>query len=109
MSKAPRVTDYSPDIGYFAYHMYADLNFPELAGFKESETYPQKRNAVEDDYIEGHVRIILWKVIERLIASDTFSQLHLASPFRVGYEFHDGDLLVLRILNWPTRENILPL
>lgn len=100
ISKSPRVTDYSPDVSCFAYHMYADLRFPELTELKESEAYAQKRNEVEDDYIEGNVRLILWKVIERLIVSNTFSQLHLSSPFRVGYQFHEEDLLVLRILNW---------
>lgn len=101
LSKSPRITDYSPDVGYFAYHIYAEFHFPELVEFRENESYPQKRNDAEDDYLEGHVRIILWRVIERLIMNDAFAQLRMSSPFRVGYQFHDEDLLVLRILKWP--------
>ena len=51
--------------------------------------------------MEGNLRIVLWKAIERLIASDAFAPLCLASPFRVGYQLHERELVVLRILNWP--------
>lgn len=104
LSRVPPITDYSPDVGYFAYYMYAEIRFPELVEFKESEAYPQRSNEVEDDYLEGHVRVVLWKIIERLIASAIFSQLRLSSLFRVGYQFHEEDLLVLRILNWPAAQ-----
>lgn len=99
--KFPQITDYSPDIGYFAYHIYAEIDFPELAAFKESDMYPQPENEVDDDYIEGNIHIVLWKVIERLMAGKVFSQLRLSSPFRVGYQLHEKELLTLRILNWP--------
>lgn len=56
-----------------------------------------------DDYAEGNTRIVLWRVIERLIESNAFGQLPLASPFRLGYQMHDDALTVLRILNWPQR------
>ncbi len=98
----PRLTDYSPDVSYFAYHMYAQLNFQELVDLSESDNYPQPHNNIEDDYIEGNTRIILWKVVERLIASNIFDQLHLSTPFHVGYALHEDDqTTVLRILNWP--------
>jgi hypothetical protein len=100
-SKNTHVSDRSPGVDCFAYHIYAELRFPELPAFKESENYPPGGLPVEDDYIEGHVRIVLWRIIERLIADGAFMQLHLASPFHIGYQFHDEDLLVLRILNWP--------
>jgi hypothetical protein len=32
-------------------------------------------------------------VIERLIANEAFNQLSLASPFRVGYQYHDEALV----------------
>lgn len=99
-SSDPRVTDYSPDVGYFAHHMYQEVSFQEMEDLGRSDDYPQ-REEHEDDYLEGNTRIVLWKVIERLIADHAFDQLHLTSPFRVGYQLHDQELVVLRILNWP--------
>jgi hypothetical protein len=100
--QVPRLTDYSPDVSYFAYHMCTQLNFEELVELSESGNSPQPHNSIEDDYIEGSTRIILWKVVERLIDSKTFDQLHLSTPFHVGYALHeDGQTTVLRILNWP--------
>jgi hypothetical protein len=99
-STHPVVTEYSPDVGLFAHPIYASIQVSELDELSASGVYP-KGTPTNDDYIEGNARIVLWKVIERLIASDAFSPLTLASPFRVGYQFHDEVLCVLRILNWP--------
>jgi len=99
-STYPAVTEYSPDVGLFAHHMYDPIKVDELDELSASGAYP-KGLETDDDYIEGNARIVLWKVIERLIASDAFSALALASPFRVGYQYHDDELIVLRILNWP--------
>lgn len=60
----------------------------------------------EEGYLEGSTRLVFWKVLERLIDSGLFSHLHLSSPFRVGYQFHDQELIVLRILNWPKAEDM---
>jgi hypothetical protein len=68
----------------------------------ESDNYPQRQNNIEDDYIDGNVQIVLRKVIERLIAGEGFASLHLSSPFHADYQFHEKELVVLRILNWPT-------
>ncbi len=96
------VSDSSPDVSEFAYHIYAELVWKELEELSLSEDYPQKNHAWEDTYIHGNVRIVLWKVIERLMTSEAFAPLRLASPFRVGYQFHDdGHFIVLRLLNWP--------
>lgn len=57
------------------------------------------------DYLMGHARLIFWRVFERLIAENAFAPLKLASPFRLGYNFHDESLVVVRILNWPSTEN----
>ena len=99
-STHPVVTEYSPDTGLFAHPIYAHIQVSELDELSASGVYP-RGGETEDDYIEGNARIVLWKVIERLIASDAFSPLTLASPFRVGYQVHDEALVVLRILNWP--------
>lgn len=95
-------SDSSPDVGYFAYHIYAEIRFAELEELSMSGNYPQTNHKSEDNYIDGNVRIVLWKVVERLIADEAFAPLRLASPFRVGYQFHDdGQFIVLRLLNWP--------
>jgi hypothetical protein len=101
-STDPLVLDYSPDIGHFAYADFRALFFPEWEEVSDSEHYPRgEREPDPDDYMEGNLRIVLWKAIERLIASDAFAPLCLASPFRVGYQLHERELVVLRILNWP--------
>ncbi|MEO6891656.1 MAG: hypothetical protein ABI456_18870 [Ktedonobacteraceae bacterium] len=97
------IRESSPDLGEFAYYPpYAEFRYKELEELCLSGDYPQKEHAVDDDYIAGNVRITLWKVVERLITSKVFAPLRLASPFRVGYRFHDdGHFIVLRLLNWP--------
>lgn len=99
-STHPVVIEYSPDVGLFAYPMYAQIKVYELDELSASGVYPTGL-PTDDDYIEGNARIVLWKVIEQLITSDAFAPLALASPFRVGYQYHDEALTVLRILNWP--------
>lgn len=99
-STAELVTDYNSEVEYFAHHLYADLHVKELNKLSAGGEYP-KGGETENNYIEGNIRIVLWKVTERLIAHEAFNRLTLASPFRVGYEFYDEPLVVLRILNWP--------
>lgn len=53
---------------------------------------------------EGRVILSLWRVTERLVKSRAFGKLRLSSPFRIAFAFHDDDLIVLRILNWPDHE-----
>lgn len=98
-STQPPVLDYSYSTGYFAYHNFADIKIDELEDLEFAEDYPQNETA--DDYSEGKTRIVLWRVIERLIDSDELRHLHLASPFRLGYQMHDDELTVLRMRNWP--------
>jgi hypothetical protein len=75
--------------------MHVDWNASE-----EQRYYPIGL-AHQDDFLESNVRLVLWRVAERLVADEAFKPLTLASPFIVGYEFHDGEDVVLRILNWP--------
>lgn len=74
-----------------------------LLGVLISGNYPGG-NEGSDAYIEGNTRIILWRVLERLIAAHAFDALKLASPFRVGYQLSGDCLVVMRILNWPEAE-----
>ena len=95
--------DYANNTGYFAYTELAQVEFPEWEAFANSEQYPDPDEVQDSDYLEGHVRLIFWDVIERLVAADAFGGLYLWSPFRIAYNFHDdGGMTTLRILNWPS-------
>lgn len=98
-SMCPPVLDYCYSTGDFAYHIFDETKLDELEDLHFAEDYPEYENA--DDYAEGNTRIMLWRMIERLIASDNLNCLQLAAPFRIGYQMHDDDLTILRILNWP--------
>jgi hypothetical protein len=97
----PRIIDYSPDPGVFAYPDFEELLFEDLHEIGFDPEYPVSQD-YEDDYANGNGALVIWKVLERLIENGVFAALHLASPFRVGYKLHDDpELVVLRILNWP--------
>jgi hypothetical protein len=101
--------------GSFAYAAYEHVEFEKWEDFLDSfmgdlppEDAPEydeaESKAIElhSKYLEGHVILIFWKVIERLIEEGEINKLNLASPFRLGYNFHDQGLItVVRIINWP--------
>lgn len=96
----PHIVDYTSDIDLFAYPLYEHVQIDSWNAFATNEALPKNRSK-EDTYLEGNVQLIIWKVFERLIKEELFNFLSLASPFRLGYQFHDQELVVLRILNWP--------
>jgi len=100
LTNHPHIVDYAPFTGLFAYTPYTEITFDGWLGFVDSEDYPEKKDG-EDDYLEGNTRMIIWRVFDRFIENHLFQHLHMTSPFRLGYQFHDSDLIVLRILNWP--------
>jgi hypothetical protein len=68
-------------------------------GFQEAESQALD---LYSSYLQGHVMLIFWRVLERLIAEGDLHGLNLASPFRLGFNFHDQGLItVVRIINWP--------
>jgi hypothetical protein len=96
----PVLSVFNTNSGDFLYQEYDVIEFPEWQKLAESGKYP-KGEEHEDDYLEGNVRILIWKVSERLIETDSFASLKLAAPFMVGYGIHDQEVVILRILNWP--------
>lgn len=102
--KKPNITDYSPIVDYFQFAFYEYFLFDGWTTFFDSDSYPEQQSS-EDDYLTGNTRIAIWKVIEQLIQEQMFSQLKLAPLFRLGYFFHNEELIVLRILNWPPLPN----
>ena len=96
----PRVVDYTPHAGAFAFHVGAGLEIDVLRQLQGSEDYPESRES-EDDYAQGNVRVVIWRVVERLVEADVVAKLRRAAPFRVGYQIDDDELVVLRMLTWP--------
>lgn len=97
---SPHLVDYAPSAGSFAFAGYAQGKIEQWEEYiVMDEQYSHGED--EDSYLEGNWRIVIWKAIERLLKMQVFDALHLSSPFRLGYEFHDEDLYVLRLINWP--------
>jgi hypothetical protein len=92
--------DYAPNSALFQYPLHTRFTL-DWREFSDSRTYPV-REAEQDSYLEGHTRLAICAAIDRLIADRVFLQLLMTSPFRIGYQFHDEHLIVLRFLNWPT-------
>jgi hypothetical protein len=59
-------------------------------------------NEVDGPELEGRIIVAIWRVADRLIEAGAFDTLNSASPFRIGFTFHDDEMIVLRILNWPS-------
>ena len=97
----PPLLPFGADSGGFKYIGYAEVDFPGWVAFAGSRNYPQGEEH-HDDYLEGNMRIVMWKVAERLIEDGVFGRLRLSSPFFVGYGIHDQEQSILRILNWPS-------
>jgi hypothetical protein len=51
--------------------------------------------------LEGRVIAALWRVVDRLVDAKSFDGLRRVAPFRIGFELHGEELVVLRILDWP--------
>jgi hypothetical protein len=103
----PRLVAYNYDVGYFRYQEMLEVRFDEWLTFADSNDYPEPKHPDDDDYLEGNTRLVLWRVTERLIHSNAFAPLHLSSPFHIGYQFHETELITLRFLNWP-QEDVAP-
>lgn len=96
----PAVMEYAQETGDFAYCLQTNIEFKEVHDTFISGNYPGGDEA-NDEYIAGNTRVVVWKVLEKLIATNAFGNLHLASPFRLGYQLSGDTLVVMRILNWP--------
>lgn len=91
--------EYVPDTSLFQYPLYAKLAFDWLE-FRDGGAYPEWKEG-QDHYLEGQTILVIWGVIERLIAEKVFVHLRMTSPFRVGYQFPEDTLVILHFLNWP--------
>jgi hypothetical protein len=83
--------------GTFKYDLIAFVELPVWEDyFNSSEECPE---------LEGRIIVSLWRVVDRLVSSGAFDGLRLSSCFRVAFSFHDDEMIVLRVLNWPRPES----
>jgi hypothetical protein len=98
----PVLSPFNTNGGDFEFREFAEVKFPAWVELAEKGDYP-KGAAHEDDYLESNARLVMWRVVEQLVAENAFAPLALASPFLVGYSLHDQEEVILRLLNWPSR------
>jgi hypothetical protein len=96
----PVLVPFGDNTGDFEFQFFRECKFPEWQEYAESTEYPAEREN-ENDYLEGNFRILVWRVVESLIASDAFNCLKKSKPFLISYGLHDQEQRILRILNWP--------
>jgi hypothetical protein len=96
----PVLSPFNLDGGDFAFQEYISVDFPSWVRLAKKNDYPRGREH-EDDYLEANVRLVMWRVIERLVKTQAFDFLTLASPFMTGYSLHDEGGVLVRLLNWP--------
>jgi len=94
--------DYAPSSALFQYASYTECTL-DWRAFSDRGMYPMQKEG-QDNYLEGHTRLAICGAIDRLIVDQVFKRLSMTSPFRLGYQFHDEHLIVLRFLNWPAPE-----
>ena len=95
------VLPYNDNPGDFEYQGFGDgVFFPEWENFKLSDDYPGSYEDSEDDYLECNATVMFSRVIDALVENNAFDCLNRTSPFLIGFAFHDGPKLVVRILNW---------
>jgi hypothetical protein len=91
-----RILEYPPSSGLFKYESYSVISFPEWEDYFGSDEIPGHPDP------QGHVLVLLWRVLERLVERQAFNCLRQASPFRIGFDLADDDLglVVVRMFNW---------
>jgi hypothetical protein len=73
------------------------FEFVELAAWAE-----YFNGGEETPELEERIIAALWRVVDRLVEARAFDALRRAAPFRIGFAFHDAEMVVLRILDWPS-------
>ena len=97
--RSPVLAPFGDDTGNFAFIGYRKLSFPDWDQFAQDPAYPAKKENC-DDWLEGHFRVLVWKVVERLVAEGAFDCLRKSSPFMIGYGIHDQEMSIVRMINW---------
>jgi hypothetical protein len=100
--------EYTNYTNQFEFFQYGGGHLNGWSDFLKSETYPRKNSQTISyppvgDYLDSHALLMMWRVVDRLVEEQNIYRLRLSMPFRFGYNLHDSDLVVIRIINWPER------
>jgi hypothetical protein len=92
-----RIVDHTPHAGEFWKPDFAQINLPDW------EDFFQRDDADEAVDSQGHVIVLFWRVLTRLVDINAFQTVNMAPLFRLGFQFNDDDmgLVVSHILRWP--------
>lgn len=95
-----RLCSYNPHTADFTYPDFASLHCSDWEAYFGNDQLPERPDPL------GHVIVLMYKVVSKLVAACSFDRLALSSPFRVGVEFPRDDLglIVMRVLNWPSHQ-----
>jgi hypothetical protein len=88
------------ETGEFAYAVQTPVIIEGIDGVDFETEYPPLSQG-GDTYIDGHLQLVLWKVIDRLVTANAFKTLSISSPFAIGYQLHGDNLVITRMVNWP--------
>ncbi len=79
--------------GPWKYHVFEFVELPAWEAYVNSSK--------EAPELEGRIITALWRVSDRLVKTNAFDLLRRMAPFRIAFAFHDDEMVVLRILDWP--------
>ncbi|MEN6497890.1 MAG: hypothetical protein ABFD16_26630 [Thermoguttaceae bacterium] len=95
------VLPFNNNTGDFQHQGFAEVSFlDEWQTFRFDDDYPGQFEDSEQDYLESKATVMLSKAIDALIDRGAFNCLRRSSPFLVGFAFHDGPQVIVRIQNW---------
>ncbi|EMI16393.1 hypothetical protein RMSM_06681 [Rhodopirellula maiorica SM1] len=94
------VLPYNNNTGDFRYQGFAEVSFlDEWEEFSLADDYPGEFADSQDDYLECTAAVMFSRTIDALVEQKAFDCLQRTSPFLVGFAFHEGPQLVVRLLN----------
>lgn len=95
------VLPFNNNPGDFRYQGFAEVSFlDEWEDFVLDDDYPGEFEESGRDYLECKATVMFSRVIDALVDQCAFDCLRRTSPFYVGFAFHEGPQVVVRLLNW---------
>jgi len=90
---------FNVEVSEFTHHMFGNCKYSPLDALARSAPYKAlNAPAKKDGWIEGHTRVTLARVCDRLVGESAFAKLPRSKPFGVGYQYHDEKMVVCRVI-----------
>jgi hypothetical protein len=96
------LTPYNSSVSNFAFNPYNLVHFDGWDIYQDEEEQLPQADDYDDPYLVGNIRLVVSRVIDKLIQNDVFARIKMTQPFCIGYQFQEGLLVILRIINWPS-------